>query len=129
MSDALARLISVNVFRDGGSYEARFATDDGRLIALWLQRSAMPDAAGLHHRELFLYEEGSAVPDPRLLITGSSEEQDLLQRLTEVIARPRQDCDPGELERLGRMIACIERREPLFPGMQPARQPPPGWPD
>ncbi|GLH81302.1 hypothetical protein SSBR45G_62110 [Bradyrhizobium sp. SSBR45G] len=128
-SDALARLMSVDVFRDGGSYEARFATKDGRLMALWLQRSAMPDADGMHHRELFLHEDGGFTPHPRLLTTGSREEQDLLQRLADFVARRGQDCDPDELARLRQMIACIERREPLFPGMQSARSPPPGWPN
>ncbi|MGY3448753.1 hypothetical protein [Bradyrhizobium sp. USDA 4353] len=137
MSDALARLISLDIFRDGGSYEARFATKDDRLIALWLQRSAMPDAGGLHHRELFLYEEGSPVPDPQLLITTSSEERDLLRRLADFVALHGKGCDPAELHgkgcdpaelvRLAQLLVCIERREPLFPGM-PARRPPPGWP-
>jgi hypothetical protein len=129
MSAAFARLISVDVFRDGGSYEARFEADEGGLVALWLQRSAMPDATGLHHRELFIHEAGRPLANPLPLITGSSEEQDLLRRLAEFVAQRGYACEKRKLARLEQMIIYIQRREPLFPGMQTTRRPPPGWPD
>ncbi|WP_316182924.1 hypothetical protein [Bradyrhizobium sp. SZCCHNRI1009] len=129
MLHALARLISVEIFRDGGSYEARFETEDGSLVALWLQRSAMPDAAGLHHRELFVHDDRQPVAGPQPLTTGSREEQDLLHRLSAfVVSQADRSGDTGVLARLRQMIAYIERREPVFGGAQPARRPPSGWP-
>ena len=51
----LTRLAFADVYRDGGSYEARFETEDARGFGLWLQRSAMPDLEGRHHRWLYAY--------------------------------------------------------------------------
>src|SRR5262245_25721924 len=51
----LMRLVGVDVHRDGGSYSAAFATANGAIYSIWLQRSRMPDSDGLHHRWLFEY--------------------------------------------------------------------------
>ncbi len=51
----LTKLISADIYRDGGSYSATFETDDGRTYSVWLQRSKMPDHEGMHHRGLFAY--------------------------------------------------------------------------
>jgi len=48
------------VIRDGGSYEARFEAADGPRVASWPQRSKMPGADGLHHRELFVHDGGQS---------------------------------------------------------------------
>ena len=60
--DRLRRLMFADVYRDGGSFEARFETESGKGFGLWLQRAAMPDASGPHHRWLFAYEGVSKSP-------------------------------------------------------------------
>jgi hypothetical protein len=114
----LTRLLSADVYRDGGSYRACFETDDGRIYTLWLQRSRMPDAEGLHHRWLFAYF-GTERPERCLpVVTGSEEERALLARLNALVpSMPATDAalPPDQLTRLKELIRYIARREPCSP--------------
>ncbi|MGJ4880767.1 MULTISPECIES: hypothetical protein [unclassified Bradyrhizobium] len=127
-SSPLAELVFVDVYRDGGSYDARFETVDGQPIALWLQRSRMPDAEGLHHRELFVHDGQQDPDDLQPVAIGSAEEQDVLHRLDEFVVGHGSGCDVGALARLVKMIGYIRRREPVFPTSQLERRPPESWP-
>jgi len=115
----LTRLTFVDFYRDGGSYEARFDTADAGGFGLWLQRSAMPDAHGLHHRWLFAYRGRVKPADAIPVITGSDEERIILGALETFLARNEHGDLTGDaaasLDRLRKMIGYIRVREPCFP--------------
>lgn len=116
----LRKLIFAVIYRDGGSYGAAFETDDGRTYNIRLQRSRMPDAAGLHHRWLFEYfgeRFGDERPENcRPVVTGSTEERALLARLNAFMASVYSASLPdADLTCVTELIRHIERREPCFP--------------
>jgi hypothetical protein len=114
----LVELIEADIYRDGGSYGARFLADDGAEYGLWLERSGMPDAAGLHHRWLFEFR-GPKLPDACVpVVSGSDEEAAILSRLDDFLAAPSvrgtQDGpdSPYLLRRLRQLRRYICQREP-----------------
>jgi hypothetical protein len=117
----LARLIFADIYRDGGSYKASFETDGGLTYNVFLQRSKMPDSAGLHHRWLFQHF-GEELPEGCLpVVTGSKEETALLGLLRDFMASRTLEAvsttAPQENEgthRLTELVYYIERREPCF---------------
>lgn len=115
----LERLISADVIRDGGSIEAVFETADGRLYNIYLQRSKMPDAEGLHHRWLFEYFGSESPDNPLPIVTGSEEERALISRLShfakQQLVDPAAHPKGSPLWWLQRLIDYIEHREPCFP--------------
>lgn len=119
----LVELVWADIFRDGGSYEAEFSTDEELIYRIFLKRSAMPDEEGLHHRWLFEYR-GSKLPDDCLpVITGSLEEQRLIARLdrflkenTELNNENVNEPQNYRLKFLREMLHYIPLREPCFPG-------------
>jgi len=111
----LTRLTLVEIYRDGGSYEARFDTADGAGLGLWLQRSSSPDAHGLHHRWLYAYQGHERPANAVPVITGSAEERQLLGALDTFIAERDTDDPDSEIQHLKEMIDYIRRREPCFP--------------
>jgi hypothetical protein len=111
----LTKLIFADTYRDGGSYSASFETGDGRTYNIWLQRSKMPDAEGLHHRWLFEYC-GMQRPENSLpVVTGSEEESALLARLNVFMASSAAPAHDASLARLRELVHYIQRREPRFP--------------
>src|SRR5215469_3264413 len=102
-----------DVYRDGGSYGATLETDTGKEFSIWLQRSRMPDANGLHHRWLFAYEGREKPSDAVPVLTGSDRERDLLQALDRFMGSSREG--NRSIERLREMIGYIRTREPCLP--------------
>ena len=117
----LVELIEADIYRDGGSYGASFIADDDREYGLWLERSRMPDGAGLHHRWLFEYRGSERPNDCVPVVTGSDEERALFDRLDEFLRAPivrltSHSPDPSNrLRRLGELRDYAARREPSFP--------------
>jgi hypothetical protein len=117
----LAKLIFADIYRDGGSYEASFETDEGLIYNVWLQCSRMPDDEGLHHRWLFHYFGDERPKDCLPVVTGSDEERALMGRLRSVLAAPTLEgvsvgtLENKDLDRLNELLGYIERREPCFP--------------
>jgi hypothetical protein len=114
----LAKLTFADIYRDGGSYRASFETDDGRAYTIWLQRSRMPDAEGLHHRWLFAYFGSARPEDAPPVVTGSEEERALLAHLCAFIAAAAgtaAEPPAAELTRVRELVAYIRRREPCLP--------------
>jgi hypothetical protein len=115
----LTRLTFVDVYRDGGSYGAQFATEDGVGFGLWLQRSRMPDAHGPYHRWLFAFpghvKPSNAVP----VVTGSEEERGILSALDEFLAHSNAQHLTADAEaslaKLRQMVRYIRVREPCLP--------------
>ena len=112
------KLIFADIYRDGGSYGASFETDNGLTYNIFLQRSKMPDADGLHHRWLFEYFGDNRPQGCLPVVTGSEEEKALLNRLKDFLG----SCTLGlassseheSLDRLKELVHYIERREPCF---------------
>jgi hypothetical protein len=104
--------MSADEYRDGGSYSATFATDDGLPLSIFLQRSRMPDREGRHHRALYEYR-GESMPDGcRSVLSGSQEERRLLRLVDEFLARVDVSASPSRsLVRLREMRVCIDRRD------------------
>jgi hypothetical protein len=116
----LVKLLGADIYRDGGSYSAEFETDEGTVYSVFLQRSAMPDENGLHHKWLYEYQGYDKPKNCSPIITGSVEERNLLERLQDFLSAqfdvPMTDeRQKYHLERLGKMIHYIQRREPCFP--------------
>lgn len=117
----LVKLLWADIFRDGGSYGAEFSTDEHLSYSVFLERSRMPDEEGLHHRWLYEYR-GSERPENCLpIITGSVEEQQLINRLDCFFkANPKPndedqyDSDNYRLGQLEKLLHYIPLREPCF---------------
>src|SRR4051794_14890855 len=104
----LEKLVAAEIYRDGGSYEATFTTDDGLGYGLWLQRSAMCHSHGLHHRWLFAYRGSERPANAVPVVTGSNEEQWIIASLKDFLARSSPELAPApwlqiddRIERLG----------------------------
>jgi hypothetical protein len=110
----LVELVIADMHLDGGSYGARFSTDDGEEYGLWLQCSRMPNAKGLHHRWLFEYRGAKRTPDCLPVVSGSQQEHELLARLDEFLDAPKASAiaEHSSLQRLAEMRDYIVRREP-----------------
>lgn len=115
----IVELLWADIYRDGGSYEARFSTQDGLGYGLWLQRSTMPDAKGTHHRWLFEYRGDKRPTGCVPVITGSDEEHELVRRLNAYLeatnSLPQNRENVYFLRRLREMRDYILCREPCFP--------------
>jgi hypothetical protein len=117
----LTKLMFADIYRDGGSYKARFETDDRRIYNIWLQRSAMPDVDGLHYRWLFEYF-GDRRPETCLpIVTASEDERALLGRLRDFLGAndPDNAISPkhpssASPDHLKKLVHYIEHREPCF---------------
>ncbi len=123
----LTRLIYADIYRDGGSYGASFETSEGHTYNIWLECSIRPDEEGLHHRWLFHYFGEERPKDCLPVVTGSTEERELLGRLRGFLAVPplegaSPDPEDNSLYRLKKLIGYIERREPCFPFHLAGRQ-------
>jgi predicted metal-binding protein len=116
----LVKLLGADMYRDGGSFSAEFETNDGTIHSVFLQRSAMPDNEGLHHKWLYQYQGYDKPQNCPPIITGSDEESELLARLQDFLAAQLNVPTTDErqkyhLERLSKMIYYIQHREPCFP--------------
>ncbi|MBS1914179.1 MAG: hypothetical protein JST22_19480 [Bacteroidetes bacterium] len=113
----IEELVRVDYFRDGGSYQAIFTTDDGLGYGLWLQCSRVAAGSGPRHRWLFEYRGYERPSGCVPVITASGQEQAIVGRLREALAHPRvaagDDGLPAEwhIERLREMLASILERE------------------
>lgn len=113
----LVELQEADIHRDGGSYSARFLADDGGEYGLWLERSRMPDAAGLHHRWLFQYRAHSPPDGCIPVVSGSADEAEILRLLDEFLRAPvlGADASTESLRRLRAMRKRIPKREVCSP--------------
>jgi hypothetical protein len=112
----LLHLLSADIYRDGGSYGARFSDSDNQTYTLWLQRSAMPDNAGLHHRSLFLYAGDTRPSDCKPIGIGTPEELSIVATIESILAadqrQGRDHTSHQDFERLRQMLSYIKVREP-----------------
>jgi len=112
------RLVTADVYRDGGSYGARFSGDDGTIYTLWLQRSAMPDEAGRHHRDLFLYAGEFRPFDCKPIPFHSNEECSIVTAIVGILAASEgkeghaAEPSPYHIEQLRQMLSYIRIRDP-----------------
>jgi hypothetical protein len=112
----LVDLISAHIFRDGGSYEAAFTTDDAGVYRVRLERSRMPDHDGLHHGQLLEYRSLEPGAKGAAIARKSAKERELLRQLDELLARdnaatPRTSGAVDPLQRLKELRDYIPRRE------------------
>jgi hypothetical protein len=115
----LVKLLGADMYRDGGSYSAEFETEEGSIYGVFLQRSAMPDEKGLHHKWLYEYHGYHKPEGCPPVITGSVQERDLIERLQDFLSvQPDTPTTDNRqiyyLEHLGEMIRYIQHREPCF---------------
>jgi hypothetical protein len=115
----LLHLLSADIYRDGGSYGARFSGSDGLTYTLWLQRSAMPDKGGLHHRSLFLYAGETRPSGCKPIDFHSAEEHSIVQAIEDILAaieanneRTGVPSSTGDVEHLRKMLDYIRIRDP-----------------
>ncbi|HVZ41087.1 MAG TPA: hypothetical protein VHI13_17525 [Candidatus Kapabacteria bacterium] len=113
----IEELVRVDYFRDGGSYQAIFATDDGLGYGLWLACSRTAERSGPRHRWLFEYRGYERPPGCVPVISESPQEHAIVERVREALAHRRvaagDDGLPAEwhIERLQDMLASILVRE------------------
>lgn len=113
----LLELKWADIYRDGGSFEAFFSTDESLNYCVCLLRSRMPTPEGLQHKYLYAFhsEESTGLKIPKgifPIITASQEEQQLISDL-EAFTQDEAD-DNRDVEQLRRMIFYIRKREPCF---------------
>ena len=105
---------SVEIYRDGGSYEAILLLHDGSELVLSLEiASTSPRSYGAL-RECSIHTE----PKPDPIRTGSPRERELLTAVSAWLDSQPDSCDkggPSAAARLRDMLREIERRAPTFP--------------
>jgi len=115
----LVKLLFCDIYRDGGSFGASFATSEGGTFSLELQCSdSSPVNHQLAHRWLFAFP-GTDLPPERIpLVTGSDDELRLfalvdayLQSVSSLSEAP----SGPDVERLVEMRHYMAIREPSFP--------------
>ncbi len=118
----LTALIDAEIYRDGGSYEARFQTDDGEPYTVWLQAFAARTQSRPRHQWLFEYRADQRPADAVPVVSGSQQEHELLARLDAFLLAPTETpvatAWPPEGHRLARlreMREFIPQREPCLP--------------
>jgi len=116
----LKKLLFADIYRDGGSYEARFECDQGAVLTISLLVSEMPDGDDLHHRLLYVYS-GRNMPTNALPIPKHSmADRHLLATLSRFIESGESvECSVGDDSDYYRTKAkeltnYIARREPIL---------------
>jgi len=113
----LRHLQFADIFRDGGSYEAFFSTDEPLGFCVCLLCLIEPVSEGSHHKYLYAFRSEAAVwlqiPEGVYpIVTGSEEERQLLQMLEPFVD---ETADESAMKRLAKMMGYIRKREPCLP--------------
>jgi hypothetical protein len=84
-----SKLVGADIYRDGGSLEARFVRGDGAFETLWLQ--VHPDVLRGHslcYSRLQIYDDLERQTAPGVVELGSETERDILVGLREFLDAP-----------------------------------------
>ncbi len=113
-----SKLVGADIYRDGGSLEAKFVRGDGAFETLWLQ--VHPDwikGQGVHYSRLEVYDDLERRVTPRIVEIGSETEKDIVAGLREflgnaVVDVPFAHRTPKEhfLEHVRHLLSAIPRR-------------------
>lgn len=118
----LVEIIGAHIYRDGGSYEVNFSTDENRVYSVFLKSSQIPISDGLRHRWLYEYE-GVELPEHIIpVVNGSNQEQQIIARLTSFLDLNEESKDQESNENhnenlylLRKLLHYIPLRQPCFP--------------
>ncbi len=114
-----AKLVAADIYRDGGSLEARFQCDDGRFESLWL--AAKPEDRSYEkfvHGRFMISADAESAENGRIVGKGTPEEEEILARLTAFMEAPHVDVPfshqtPRDyyLQKVADLIAAIPNRK------------------
>ena len=112
-------LIAADIYRDGGSLEARFRCDDGSFESVWLQ--AKPENRSFErfvHADLRVASSADGAQAGRTLSKGSQEEGAVVAKLRSFMLTPEVDVPFSHrapvdyyLERVRALISAIPHRQ------------------
>jgi hypothetical protein len=116
-------LVAADVYRDGGSIEARFACADGSFETIWLQAALEPQfGMNYIHTDLLIFADAYRQGPSRRIAKDSIEEDALLNALNEFLRVPKvnvpfshQTADEDYLQTVEALIANIPNRLPSEP--------------
>ncbi|RYD72211.1 MAG: hypothetical protein EOP84_23525 [Verrucomicrobiaceae bacterium] len=111
-------LIGADIYRDGGSLEARFVLADGQFETLWLQTApGSPCGDQVTHSFLLVYSDVERVAPPIRIEPNSREEDQIRAAIETFLANPNvsvpfshQTPDDYYLGRLKEMALAIPAR-------------------
>ena len=84
-------LIAADIYRDGGSLEARFRLADGAFESLWLSVLPWDAPAQKAYGALKLSADADGAENGRVVPVDSEEEREILARLREFLRAPQVD--------------------------------------
>src|SRR5262245_26772684 len=89
--EAYDTLIAADIYRDGGSLEARFRLADGSFESLWLSVLPWDTPAQKKYGALKVSSVADGAENGRVVPAGSEEERDILVRLRDFLRSPKVD--------------------------------------
>jgi hypothetical protein len=116
---AYVTLVASDIYRDGGSLEARFRCDDGSFESLWLQARPIDRSyQRFAHTELKVASSADGAKNGKSLLRGSTEEEAVLARLRSFMMSPKVDVPfshrtpvDHHLEKVTALIDAIPNRK------------------
>ena len=118
MDRRYSTLVGTEIYRDGGSLEAKFVLPDGRMETLWLQAASnFPRGHHLIHSVLLVYPNADREGSPTVIVPNSDEEKEIITAIELFLANPRvnvpfahRTSDESFLDKLRQMALCIPNR-------------------
>jgi hypothetical protein len=115
-----SKLVGAYMYRDGGSFEAKFVCDDGGFETVWLE--AAPESPRQHvlvHSRLQIFRDLDRAVVPEEVAKNSPRETEIVTALRDFLANPSVDVPFGHrtpartfLEYVERLVYYIPRRQP-----------------
>jgi hypothetical protein len=84
-------LIAADIYRDGGSLEARFRLADGEFVSLWLSVLPWDTPANKAYGALKVSTDADGAEAGRVVLVGSEEERQILASLRDFLRAPKVD--------------------------------------
>jgi len=84
-------LIAAEIYRDGGSLEARFRLSDGGFESIWLSIIPWDTPAEKAYGPLKVSADAEGAENCRMISIGSEEEREVIARLRDFLRAPKVD--------------------------------------
>jgi hypothetical protein len=110
-------LISADIYREGGSLEARFVRNDGRFETVRLK--ARPESRQMDrfiYVELLLFDNADAEGEAKAIVKSSTEELEIIAALREFLDHPKIDIPFAHSTPKKNFLRVVESLVSCIPG-------------
>src|SRR5215831_8867459 len=110
MKRQYSKLVGADMYRDGGSFEAKFICGDGGYETVWLE--AAPDSPRQHalvHSRLQVFRDLDRAVAPEEISKNSTREAEVIEALQDFLAKPSVDVPFSHRTAAGTHLRYVEQ--------------------